>query len=287
MRGRHWFFLLLISFAFLGGSFFFFAGAFLSLFSHQKHSGDVAVIEILGPIFDSKEICEEIRDLKDHREVKAVILRIDSPGGSVGASQEIHDAVKLLKTHKPVVASLGSVAASGGYYVATAANKIISNPGTLTGSIGVRMELLNAQKLFEWARLQPVTLKSGKFKDAGSSNRSMTGEEKKYFEGVLSQLHSQFKTAVSEDRGLTAEAVESLADGRVFTGLEAKEKGLVDELGSFDEAIHVASHLAGLKGDPELYYPSSRGEHFLESLLDGLVEKGVRHVAQVLSAPSY
>jgi protease-4 len=269
---RKWIFATLTAFLLLGTSFFFFLGAITSLLGKDREhrEGNIAIVEVLGGIFDARPVTEELQDLKKDKRAKAVILRVDSPGGSVSASQEIFDAVKSLKEVKPVVASMGTVAASGGYYIAAPASKIVANSGTITGSIGVRMELLNVEDLMQWARLRPLTLKSGLLKDAGSPTRSMTPEEREYFEEILKALHRQFKKAVAESRGLPIETVEALADGRVFTGEEAFEHKLVDELGSLERAVQVAADLAGLadlKEEPEPYYPEERRGDFLEYLL--------------------
>ena len=271
MKGRHWILLLFVSLTLLAASFFFFLGSFISLFSPYPSEGNVAVIEILGGIFESKEIVESIRKIRDEDKVKAVVLRIDSPGGSIGASQDIFDAVKKLREKKPVVASMGKVAASGGYYVALPANKIVANPGTVTGSIGVRMEMLNVEDLMRWAMLKPMTLKSGSLKDIGSPTRPMTGEEREVLEKILQEMHRQFKVAVSEGRSLSLDEVEKLADGRIFTGTEALQKKMIDELGSLERAEEIAATLAGIKGRPKVFYPDEKGDSILDFFLDSLV----------------
>lgn len=270
----------LAAFLFLVGSFFFFMGSALSLFSYKTESGEVAVVEVLGGIFDSHPVVETLRDMKKDKSVKAVVLRIDSPGGSVGASQEIFEAVKELKGVKPVVASMGSVAASGGYYIALGASRIVANAGTVTGSIGVRMELMNVEDLAKWLKVQPITLKSGRLKDAGSPTRPMTDEEKAYLESVLQNMHKQFKAAVSESRGLSAGDVDALADGRVFTGEEALQKRLIDEMGALDKAVAVAANLAGLKGEPEIFFPKPEKHDVLDYLMDGLTERFFKRLNQ-------
>lgn len=273
MRGKHWLLLVLISLALLGAAFFFFLGSAISFFSGPSKKGEVAVVEILGGIFDAKPIVEQLTDLKKDKRVKAIVLRIDSPGGSVGASQEIFESVKEVKEKKPVVASMGTLAASGGYYIAAATNKIVANEGTITGSIGVRMELVNVEDLLQWAHLKAMTLKSGRFKDIGSPTRAITSEEKEYLEGVLKKLHDQFKKAVAENRGLSEQEIEDLADGRVFTGREAIEKKLVDEIGPLQRAIRIAGELAGIKGEPEFYYAAPKEKRFLDTLVNGLANR--------------
>ncbi|MBI2083005.1 MAG: signal peptide peptidase SppA [Deltaproteobacteria bacterium] len=229
----------------------------------RSPSGNLAVVKIEGGIFESDPTLRQFEDLKKSEEVKAVVLRIESPGGSIGASQEIHDGVEDLKKVKTVVASLGSVAASGGYYVALPSHKIVANPGTITGSIGVRMEYLNVENLLNFVKVHQETLKSGRWKDVGSPTRPMDAEERAFLETILKKLHDQFKKTVASHRGLSAEQVGELAQGQIFTGEEAKEKGLVDELGNLQTAIQTAASLAGLE-KPEIFYPEKEYKGFLE-----------------------
>lgn len=259
-------------FIFLGGCFWIFFRAASG--SHGRglggSSNKVGVIEIKGAIEDSKRVLEGIREFKDERGLKAVVIRIDSPGGSVGPSQEIYDAVRDLGRTKKVVVSMGSIAASGGFYIACAGEKVFANPGTLTGSIGVIFQIPNFQGVMKWAGVQVNTLKAGKLKDTGNSFREMTLEERDYLQGVLSDVHKQFIDAVAEGRKLKLSEVEPYADGRVFTGRQAKAWKLVDELGGFDAAVRAASRMAGGKGEPELEYPE--GE---KGLLRGLLGEEV------------
>lgn len=285
IRGRYWILLTVIVFAFLGGSVFFFFGAVLSLVRIPVERGDIAVVEVLGGIYESKSIVEKLGELKKDDDVKAVVLRIDSPGGSVSASQEIFESVKELRAVKPVVASMGTVAASGGYYIAAPANKIIANPGTLTGSIGVRLELMNVEDLLQWARLRATTLKSGRLKDVGSSTRPMTDEEREYLEGILREMHMQFKKAVAESRGLSLEDVEKVADGRVLTGEQALAAKLIDELGSLERASKVAAELGGIKGEPDIFYPSLGDRNLIDYLIEGTVDRLFSRVSQVFLSP--
>lgn len=273
MKRGHWILLTFIAISFLISSVFFFFGSLLSLFNTDLKTGNLAVVEVLGEIFDAKPALELLMDLRKDKEVKAVVLRVDSPGGSVGASQEIFEAVSVLKKEKPVVVSMGSVAASGGYYIAAPATKILANLGTITGSLGVRMEMVNVEELMQWAKLKPVMLKSGKWKDSGSPFRPMTEEEREYLQSILKKLHEQFKQSVASSRGLTLDQINPLAEGQVFTGEEALKNKLIDEIGSLDRAIQVAAELGGIKGEPEVFYPSSSSKKFLERLIDGAVER--------------
>lgn len=246
----------------------------------RSESGDVAVVEIEGGIFEPDPVVRQLEELRKDPGVQAVILRIDSSGGSVGASQEIHEAVRELAKEKKVVASLGAVAASGGYYVALPANVIIANAGTVTGSIGVRMEYLYVEDLIRWARLKAETLKSGRWKDAGSPVRPMTEDERNYLEAILRKMHVQFKTAVAEARRLSPDTVDQWGEGQIFTGEEAKSVGLVDELGNFQTAVRKAQELAGIKGEPDLYYPRRRYEGWLERFLGEASTRFVREIGR-------
>ena len=203
----------------------------------------------------------------------------------MSASQEIFESVKELRSVKPVVASMGTVAASGGYYIAAPANKIVANPGTITGSIGVRMELLNVEDLLQWARLKTTTLKSGRLKDVGSSTRPMTDEEREYLESILREMHMQFKKAVAESRGLSLEDVEKVADGRVLTGEQALTVKLIDELGSLEKATKVAAELGGIKGDPDIFYPSLEDRNLVDYLIEGTVDRLFSRVSHVFLSP--
>ena len=229
------------------------------IFLTRSRAGDLAVVQIEGGIFDAVAVIRQLEGLGKSPEVKAVVLRVDSPGGSVGASQEIHESVKRLAGKKKVVASLGSVAASGGYYVSLPAHRIFAAPGTVTGSIGVRMEYLNVEELMRWARVHEETLKSGRWKDAGSAVRPMDPEERSYLEGILKKMHAQFKMAVGEGRHLPADKVEALSEGQLFTGEEALSLGLIDEIGNLQVAIEAAARMAGIEKEPRVFYPEREG----------------------------
>ena len=205
----------------------------------QKGFGDkgeyVAVIELKGVIMDSKKIIKQLKEANDDNDIKAVVLRLDSPGGAVAPSQEIYEAVKHFP--KPMVGSMGSVAASGAFYVAAGLKKVYANPGTLTGSIGVIMEFMNLKKLYDWAKVERYSIKTGKFKDSGAEYRDLRDDERDYFQSLVMDTLEQFKTAVSEGRKMSMDEVSAIADGRVFTGVQAKKLKLVDELGTLEDAI--------------------------------------------------
>lgn len=273
MRMRHWFFLTIISIAVLFSSFFLFLSSIFSTQGHLPRKGNLAILSLEGVILESSRLCDLIYDLAENRKVKGVILRVDSPGGAVSPSQELYKAVRYLQTQKPVYASMGSLAASGGYYVAAAAKKIFANEGTITGSIGVRMELMNVEELMSLVRLKPLTLKSAPFKDITSSTREMTPEEKKILQGILSQLHGQFIRHIHEARGLAPEIIGKLADGRIYTGQMAVELKLVDEVGTLEDAKRALVHSLNMEGKEKFFYPEPEGEDGWKSFLEGTVER--------------
>ncbi|MBI4043023.1 MAG: signal peptide peptidase SppA [Deltaproteobacteria bacterium] len=241
---------------------------FIALFQGRSRatlvlSSGVGIVEVEGVILNPTTILEQLEEYRAARGIEAVVLKINTPGGSVGAVQEIYDKVLEVKTEKPVVAALGAIAASGGYYVATAANKIISNPGAITGSIGVIMKFADAGKLLEWMKVRPYNIKSGKYKDIGSPDRMMTEEERRLLQGVIRDSHEQFVEAVIEGRGLDRDDVAEIADGRIFTGRQAQKIGLVDKLGSLREAIKLAAEVAGIKGEPKVVYPPKKQKRSL------------------------
>jgi protease-4 len=232
--------------------------------------GRVGLVEILGEIDDSDEVVDQIERLDRDASVKAVVVRLDSPGGGVAASQEIYEALrKLHDDKKPVVASFAGVAASGAYYVACAADSIVSNPGTLTGSIGVIMSFPNTEELFRKVGLHFEVIKTGKFKDVGSMWRPMTPDERELLQNVLSNVYDQFVDAIVDGRGMEREDILPYADGRIFSGDQALEYGFVDRLGDLDDAIDMAAKLGGIRGEPTIV----RKERHKVGLLDLLDEK--------------
>lgn len=225
----------------------------------------VALVRVEGPILSSKEAIEEIKEYADDPGIKAIVLRVDSPGGAVAPSQEIYEEVQKAMTKKKVVVSMGSVAASGGYYIAAPATRVVANPGTLTGSIGVIMEVPNIEGLMGKLGIKTEVVKSGKHKDLASIFRTMGEEERKILQEVLDDVHEQFIEAVAAGRKLPLDKVREMADGRVFTGRQAKEIGLVDELGNIEDAIKIAATLAGIKGEPEVVTKKEKFS-FIDSL---------------------
>jgi protease-4 len=217
-------------------------------------SDRVQVIEIDGELVQSKPIIDQLKRYEDSNSVKAILLDIDSPGGGVAVSQEIWAEIRRLreKKDKIIVAYLSSTGASGAYYIACAANKIVANPGTIVGSIGVIAEWVSYADLLEWAKLKEIVFKTGEFKDTGSSSRPITENERKYFQGLIDDMYVQFLEAVSSGRKLDLQEVRAIADGRVFTGRDAKARKLIDETGNFQDALDLTAKLAGISGKPRL-----------------------------------
>jgi len=219
----------------------------------------VAVVEVEGIIVQAEPIVRELNEHRENPSVRAVVIRVNSPGGVVAPTQEIYSAIqRLRKSGKPVVASLGSVAASGGYYVATAADRIYASPGTLTGSIGVIMQVANVEGLLKKVGVDFVVIKAGQYKDIGNFARAMTPEERRMLQSLLDDVYDQFVDAVARGRKLDKATVESFADGRVVSGQQAKQLKMIDALGGLDEAIEGAATLAGLPPKPRLILPRKR-----------------------------
>lgn len=217
----------------------------------------IALIRIEGPILDSRATVDELETYGDDPLVKAIVLRLDTPGGGVAPSQEIYNAVKRVRLdkHKTVVASMGNVAASGGYYIAVASDRILANPGSLTGSIGVVMQLANLENLMNKIGVKNIVIKSGRYKDVGSPFRMMEEEDRHLLQSVLDDAHRQFIEAVATGRSLDAADVEALADGRIFTGQQAKDVLLVDDLGDLTDAVKLAADMSGLQSPPVVETP--------------------------------
>jgi protease-4 len=237
----------------------------------------IALVRIEGVILDSQTTVGELKRFGENPSIKAIVLRIDSPGGGVVPSQEIYDAVQRVrnKSNKAVIASMGTVAASGGYYIAAATDRILANPGTLTGSIGVIMEMANIEGLLKKIGVEGVVIKSGRYKDVGSPLRRMSDEEQALLQSVMDDVHKQFIEAVAAGRSLEVADVKALADGRIFTGRQAKDAKLVDELGNLEDAIQLAADISGIEGEPKVVEPHRRFSvrELLESRLPSLFPK--------------
>jgi protease-4 len=287
VKVRYPFLYLVLASTLLAALLLFFGGA------RKRHSlpatvlsrDKVALVDVSGVITSSqsaprgvtgtRDLLRELKKHGDDDSVRAVVLRIDSPGGTVVAAQEIYSALRRLRDEKGkvVVASMADVSASGGYYIACAADHIVANPGTITGSIGVIMKFPNLEGLFGKVGIRTITIKSGKFKDTGNSSREMTEEERSVLQSLLDDVHRQFIEDVAAGRGMTIEEVTPLADGRIFTGRRARELGLVDETGDLRSAVLKAAELAGIEGEPSIVSEKRkiRFWELLESRLAGLL----------------
>ncbi len=232
----------------------------------------VGVVRIEGVIYSAEETVSAIKQFREDDDVKAILLRIDSPGGGVGPSQEIYREVRKTLPTKKVVVSMGSVAASGGYYIAAGAHEIMANPGTITGSLGVIMQYTDFSDLMEKLGLAPVVIKSGEYKDIGSPVRPMTDREREILEEFTAKIHEQFKRDIAEGRGMEMEKVSEIADGRIFTGEEAVELGLVDRLGNQEDAIERAGRLGGIEGDVHPVYLPKRETSLLDLLTESITK---------------
>jgi protease-4 len=227
----------------------------------------VALVEVEGIILDADRVVREIEEHLEDSSIRAIVVRIQSPGGVVAPTQEIYDAIRRARAKgKPVVASMGAIAASGGYYLAVAADRIVANPGTLTGSIGVLMQLADLEGLLKKVGVHLTVVKAGRYKDLGNLGQPMSEEERAILQALLDDIYDQFVTAVAEGRGLDRTRVLGLADGRVYSGRQAKELGLVDTLGGLEDAVRTAGDLAKIPGKPRLVRP--RRPFRLADLLD-------------------
>ncbi|QDG54436.1 signal peptide peptidase SppA [Persicimonas caeni] len=259
-----------------------FAVVMISAFSDDSGIGgadnQVGIIEVKGPIMESKKTVEDLRKFTKRDSIKGIVVRVDSPGGAVAPSQEIFQAVKRASKKKPVVVSMGSTAASGGYYIALGAEHIIANSGTVTGSIGVISQLFNVEGLLEKVDVQVNTVKTGKYKDAGSPFREFGAEDREYFRALLDDIYEQFIEDVAEARGLELSEVRKVADGRVFTGRQAKEYKLVDAIGTFQDAVDWVKDEAKIDGDAKLVYPAKEDLGFLSQVIEGATDTVVNQV---------
>lgn len=266
-RHPYLFFLLtftsIVAVAMIGMSLLFVLGTKASDFEFGEKVG---IIEVNGIIADAKNVIQNLKHFREDNSIKAIVIRIDSPGGAVGPSQEIFREIRKTSNKKKVIASMGAIAASGGYYVAAGTDGIVANPGTITGSIGVIMGFTNYQELLQKIGLVPIVVKSGEFKDIGSPVREMTAKEKTILKDFAKKIHRQFIMDIVEGRKMDQDKVESLADGRIFTGEESKDLGLVDRLGNLEDAIEWAGRLGGIKGKISTVYAREKKFSLLKYL---------------------
>jgi protease IV len=244
----------------------------LQLFSSPNRIG---VLEVRGLIDNVQESLKALKEFRQDANVKAILVRIDSPGGGIGPSQELYREIRRTIEEKPVVASLGGIAASGGYYIASAASRIVSNPGTITGSIGVISYFPNLRALLDKIGITAIVIKSGRFKDTGNPDREMTQEEKDLLQATMDQAHSQFIRDVAQGRNLPEEKVREIADGRIIMGESAQQLGLVDELGNFEDAVKASARLGKIEGEPDLLYAKKKKRSLLDFLLGSEVSEQI------------
>jgi protease-4 len=290
--------LAIVAFIF-GGIFLVFFGFLLLAYSAVRGESPrigsgprIGIVEVKGAIgmgeqgVDSERVLRSLRRFERDTAIKAIVVRIDSPGGAVGPSQEIFDEVRKVAAKKPIVCSMGSVAASGGFYVAMGCPKgnVVAQPGTITGSIGVISQFPNLSRIAKRFDFSMETVKSGALKDAGSPFRDMTPGDRAYWQGLIDRIYGQFLAAVMESRGLSEAKVRRVADGRVITGEEALSAGLVDRLGNFYAAVDFAMEKAKLTGEPELIYPPDDRARFLEQIMGGMAGAATRAVKAELAA---
>ena len=254
MNNRSWILIFIIAVC-IGGVLSLFMLVYMSRLLPEQQplalGSKVGLVEVTGTIVNSGPVVDEIVRFARDDGIKAIVVRLESPGGVVAASQEIYDQLRKVRAEgKPVVASMGGIAASGAYYVACGADSIVANPGTLTGSIGVIMTFPNTQELFKKIGIDMQVVKTGEFKDIGSMSRPLTPEERQLLGDVIGDVYDQFVTVVATERRLDVEAVKRIADGRILTGRQALKLGLVDRLGSFRDAVQLAGRLAGIRGEP-------------------------------------
>ena len=255
-----------------------------SLFASRERVG---VVDIKGVLTDSRTIIKQLDRYRDDASIKAIVLRINSPGGAVGPAQEILREVEKIRPKKKIVASLGTVAASGGYYIASGADLIMANRGTATGSIGVIMQFTNVEGLTKKIGLDFFNLKAGRYKDVGSPFRPMTPEDKAYLQVLIDNIYQQFLTDVARNRKIPLAKLKVLAEGKVYTGEEAKQIGLVDEFGNLPDAIDKAGRLGGIKGKVEATYPEKEGFSLLRFLLGQDTEDTLSRLALSYPEPAF
>jgi len=267
-----------------GGAFFLFVLAvfalvYVTLRSDQKAEfagfGDkIAVVDVEGVIISPKTVIQQLRKYADDQSIKAIILHVNTPGGGVAASQEIYQQVKRIRDQrkKRIVASIETVGASGGYYIASATNKIFADPGSVVGSIGVIAEWVNYGDLLHWAKLKDITMKAGEFKDTGSPARDLTPAEREYIQALINDMHSQFIQAVAEGRNLKVHEVQAIANGKVWTGTQALPLRLVDQLGDFRSAVEDTAKSVGIKGEPVLVRPEKERKTLLDVIFGDFSE---------------
>ncbi len=244
----------------------------------------VGVVEITGTIMDSKKTLREIKAFSDDEMIVGVVIRIDSPGGAVAPSQEIFEAVKKLSAKKPVAVSMGTTAASGGYYIAVGSDMIFANPGTVTGSIGVISQFFNFEDVMDTVNVKVHTVKTGEFKDSGSPFKEFSESDERFFNALIDDIYLQFIEDIAESRKMELAEVRKLADGRVFTGRQAKELKMIDAIGTIDDAVAYVASQSGVSGEPTVVYPAPERKSLMSELLFSGMSTALEQV-QAQTAP--
>ncbi|MBN1103907.1 MAG: signal peptide peptidase SppA [Deltaproteobacteria bacterium] len=250
-----------------------------SAFSFRERIG---VINVEGTIIDSEPILNQLVDFKRDKSIKAIVMRVNSPGGGVAPSQEIYREIRKTIKTKKVIASMGNLAASGGYYISSAADKIVASPGTLSGSIGVIMEFVQLEDLLKKLGVGLEVVKTGEFKDIGSPHRKMSERDRGLITALIQEIQTQFVEAVARGRNLPVEKVREIADGRILSGARCKELGLVDMLGNFQDAVDLAKQMSGIEGEVTLVYARKARGMLWELLFDDAMESAYRAARNVL-----
>lgn len=249
----------------------------------RSGKGKIAIVELDFTIIDSKPIVRQFKKYREDKSIKAIVLHVNSPGGGVAASQEMYEEVKKTRDAGiPVIVSFGSIAASGGYYVACGGSLIVSNPGTLTGSIGVIISLMNFKELTDKLGIKDFTIKSGELKDAGNPMKEINEKDRAYFQDIVDDSYEQFLDVVSKERKIDKEEVRRIASGRVYTGRQAKDIRLVDSLGTLEDAIKIAGVMAKIEGEPAIVKEKGK-----RNIFDYIIENMTNNEIKVLKEDVY
>ncbi|MBF0449363.1 MAG: signal peptide peptidase SppA [Candidatus Magnetomorum sp.] len=278
-RRHPYLFFVLVNTALVCGTLIFLSLLVTVSVSTPEFGDKVGIIEIDGVISDALPTIRDLQYFRKNDLVKAILIRINSPGGGVAPSQEIYREIQKTKSVKTVIASMGTVAASGGYYIASAANGIVASSGTITGSIGVIMGFTNLESLFQKIGLKTSVVKSGKLKDIGSPTRPMTPEEESFLNNFVSEIHEQFIHDVSKGRNIPIEDIRTIADGRILTGDQAKQHNLIDRIGNYEDAIQWAGRLGGIQGDISTTRPPKDPLNFIEELIQNEIHTWISKVS--------
>jgi protease IV len=246
--------------------------------------GKIAVVELDFTIIDPTSIVRQFKQYREDKSIKAIVLHVNSPGGGVSASQEMYEEVKKTRdAGKPVIVSFGSIAASGGYYVACGGSLIVANPGSMTGSIGVIAAFMNFKDLADKLGVKETIIKSGKLKDSGNPFREMNKEDMEYFQEIIDNAYEQFLDVVSTERKIDKDELRTIANGRVFTGKQAKDLKLVDSLGTFEDAIRIAGVIAKIDGEPSIVREKCK-RNFFEFFVQGLSGNQLKDIKEEINA---